>query len=150
MAVQPIPEGYHTLTPYLSVDGAAKLIDFLQAAFGASELYRMSRPDGAVGHAELQVGDSRLMLSEAMPEWPAHPVTLYVYVTDVDTAFARAVAAGATVMNEPTDQFYGDRSGGVRDFAGNQWWIATHVEDVAPEELERRAQKASASAPPAS
>ena len=141
--VRPIPEGYHSLTPYLTVSGVGKLLEFLARAFGANEICRMNRPDGSVWHAEMQIGDSRLMLGEANEEWKARPSTLYLYVEDVDATYARAVAAGGKLLREPATQPYGDRSGGVEDPSGNQWWISTHVEDVAPEEIERRMKGAS-------
>jgi len=140
MSVRPIPEGYHSLTPYLCIKGAAKLIDFLKQAFAAKELHRSTRPDGSVWHAELNIGDSRLMMAEASDQWPPMPCALYLYVEDVDATYRKAIAAGATSLGEPVDQFYGDRSGGVKDPAGNTWWIGTHVEDVAPEEMARRQQ----------
>ena len=139
MAVSPIPAGFHTLTPYLVVTGAPKLIDFLKAAFGAVEKYRSARPDGTVMHASLRVGDSMLMMGEACGAFPAMPACLYLYVPDVDGTYRQAIAAGAVSIAEPTNQFYGDRHAGVKDPSGNQWWIATHVEDVAPEEIQRRA-----------
>ncbi len=138
MAVRPIPEGYHTVTPYLIAEDVDGVISFLREAFGAEELYRMHGPDGGVWHAELQLGDSRLMLGGASEQFPPRPAVLYLYVEDVDATYRRALAAGATSVMEPADQFYGDRHGGVQDLAGNQWWIATHIEDVSPEELERR------------
>ena len=138
MAVKPIPEGYHTITPYLSVRDASAVISFLQQAFGARESLRMSRPDGSVGHAEVQVGNSMVMLCDETAEWPAQTSILHVYVEDVNAAHARAVAAGGESLMEPADQFYGDRMGAVRDPSGNQWWIATHVEDVPPGEMQRR------------
>jgi PhnB protein len=140
MAVKPVPEGYHTITPYLVVPGAAKLIDFLKQAFDAREIHRMNAPDGSVMHAELQIGDSRLMMGEASGQFPAMPVGLYLYVPNCDELYRRAIAAGGTSIAEPKDQFYGDRHGGVKDPAGNQWWIATHIEDVAPDEMTRRAE----------
>jgi PhnB protein len=139
MAFQPIPEGYHSVTPYLVVDGAAQVIDFAEKTFGAQLLLRMPGPGGTIGHAEIRIGDSVVMLADANATHPPRPGLLMVYVTDVDAVYRRALAAGATSEREPADQFYGDRSGGVRDGAGNQWWIATHVEDVPPEELKRRA-----------
>lgn len=138
MAVQPIPEGYHTITPYLIVDGADGVIEFMRRAFGAEEMFRMPRPDGGLWHGEVRIGDSRLMIADTSPEFPAQPGALYLYVEDVDATYARVLEAGATSVMEPADQFYGDRHGGVRDHAGNNWWIATHVEDVPPEEMERR------------
>jgi PhnB protein len=140
MATQPIPDGYHTVTPYLIVDDADGVISFLREAFGAEELMRMNMPDGSVMHAELQLGDSKLMLGGASERWPAHPSVLHLYLEDVDAAYHRALAAGATSVMEPADQFYGDRQAGVRDLAGNQWWIATHVEDVPPDEMQRRSE----------
>ena len=140
MSIQPIPEGYHSITPYLMVRGAARLIDFLKQAFGATERARHNLPDGSIMHAEVQIGDSILMLGDARGD--CHPTTaaLYLYVPDVDAVYQRAVRAGAAVTMELADQFYGDRSGAVTDPAGNRWWIATHNEDVAAGELERRAQ----------
>jgi PhnB protein len=139
MAVKPIPDGYHTVTPYLIVEGAAALIDFVKAAFGAEEIFRMPGKDGTVGHAEVRIGDSMIMLADAQAEHPARPTMLALYVKDVDATYQRAIAAGATSIREPADQFYGDRSGGVQDASGMHWWISTHIEDVAPEELARRA-----------
>jgi uncharacterized glyoxalase superfamily protein PhnB len=136
--VKPIPDGYHTLTPYLTVHGAARLIDFLKQAFDAKEHSRTARPDGTVAHADLQIGDSRLMVSEATETWKAMPGSIYLYVPDTDATYRRAIEAGATSLMEPADQFYGDRNAGVRDACGNSWWIATHVEDVSPEEMTRR------------
>lgn len=145
--VKPIPEGYHTVTPYLVVEGANRLLAFLEAAFGAKVLHRTDRPDGEVAHAEIQIGDSRVMLSGSQPQWPALPCALYLYVEDCDALHAQALAAGAKSTQEPADMFYGDRHGGVIDPAGNQWWIATHIEDVSPEELERRSAERAAAPP---
>ena len=139
MAVKPIPEGYHTVTPYLVVEGAAGLIDFLKQAFDAEEVVRMPGKDGTVGHAEVRIGNSMIMLADAQAEYPAKPHMICLYVEDADATYQRAIAAGATSIKEPADQFYGDRSGGVKDASGMQWWISTHIEDIAPEELERRA-----------
>jgi uncharacterized glyoxalase superfamily protein PhnB len=140
MAVKPIPEGYHSVTPYLVVRGAAKLIDFLTQAFEAKEIFRMPRPDGTVMHAEVKIGDSIVMMGEAMGDMQPMPGTMYLYVHDADAVYRRALQAGATSVMEPADQFYGDRHGGVKDPAGNHWWIATHKEDVPPDELQKRAQ----------
>ena len=140
MAIKPIPEGYHTVTPYLTVEGAAKLIDFLKQAFEAKEILCMTRPDGIIGHAEVRIGDSIVMLSEACGEWQPMPAMLHLYVEDVDAVYRCALDAGATSLREPMDQFYGDRSGGVRDLCGNHWWIATHKENLPPEELAKRAE----------
>ena len=136
----PIPEGYHTVTPYLIVHGVPKLIDFLVVAFGAKERLRMDNPDGSVSHAELELGDSVIMMGEASAEWNPLPGSIHLYVDDTDALYGRALKAGATSVREPADQFYGDRSAGVKDASGNYWWLATHVEDVPPEEMERRAK----------
>lgn len=138
MSVKPIPEGYHTITPYLIVEDAAKLLDFMKAAFDAKELFRHLGPGGSVAHAEAKIGDSMIMVGQARDQWKAKTAMLYLYVPDVDATFRRALAAGATSVQEPADQFYGDRNGGVEDPTGNQWWISTHKEDVSPEEMERR------------
>jgi uncharacterized glyoxalase superfamily protein PhnB len=142
MAVKSIPAGYHTVTPYLVVSGAAKQIDFLKRAFQAEEVHRMARPDGAIMHAEVRIGDSFLMLGDPVGQFPATPSCLYLYVNDVDATHQRAVQAGATSVSEPADQFWGDRSGTIKDPNGNVWMIATHKEDVAPDEMERRAKAA--------
>ena len=139
MAVKPVPEGYHTVTPYLVVQEPERVIAFLQKTFDAKVLERHDAPDGSVRHAEIQLGDSKVMLGAAGGQWPPMPAVLYVYVPDVDEVYRRALAAGGTSLREPTDQFYGDRSGGVQDPGGNQWWVATHKEDVSPEEMKRRA-----------
>jgi PhnB protein len=138
MSVKPIPDGYHTVTPYLVVPGVARLIDFLKEAFDAEEMVRMPGPDGAINHAEVRIGNSAVMMGPASEEHPPMPAMLHLYVEDADAVFQRAVGAGATVLAEPEDQFYGDRMGGVKDEFGNQWWIATHIEDVPPEEIARR------------
>ena len=142
MPVKAIPDGYPTVTPYLMVADAEKFIAFMSTVFAAKTTEQLMRPDGKIGHTELRVGDSMIMLSEASESHPATPVMLHVYVEDVDAAFERAVRAGGTVVSKPTVQFYGDRSGGVKEPSGNTIWIATHVEDVAPDELKRRAAKA--------
>jgi uncharacterized glyoxalase superfamily protein PhnB len=138
-SVQAIPNGSHSITPYLVVEGVPKLIEFLKQAFGAQELGRMARPDGGVMHAEVKVGDSKLMMGEPMGDWKAKPCSLYLYVEDVDAVYQRAIQAGGTSVSEPADQFYGDRTGGVIDPSGNYWGIATHVEDVSHEEMAKRA-----------
>ncbi len=140
--VKAVPDGYHSVTPYLTVPGVAKLIDFLKQAFGAVEIERMARPDGTVQHAQVKIGDSFVMMGEPQPPHEPRPATLYLYLENVDEVYRRALAAGGISLREPRDEFYGDRGGGVEDPSGNQWWIATHVEDVAPEELQRRAQAA--------
>ncbi|VCU70905.1 Glyoxalase-like domain protein [Pigmentiphaga humi] len=139
MTVKPIPEGFHTVTPYVSVTGADRFIEFLKNAFDAEEQYRLDSPRG-IGHAQVSIGDSNIMISEKCDEWPSHPASLYLYVPDVDAVYRQALAAGATSVTEPADQFYGDRSAGVRDAFGNTWWIGTHIEDVPNEEIARRAQ----------
>ncbi len=144
--VKPIPEGYHSVTPYLVVQGAAKALDFYQQAFGATELMRMEGPGGIIGHAEIRIGDSPVMLADEHPDMGAlspetvggSPVSLLIYVDNVDEVFARALAAGATQIRPVQDQFYGDRSGMLKDPFGHTWSMATHVEDVAPEEMDRR------------
>ena len=142
MAVKPVPDTYHTVTPYLIVKGAAQLVDFLKRAFGAKEVHLMKGPDGGVAHGDLLVGDSHVMLGEASGPWAPQPTSLYVYLPDCDATYQQALAAGGTSVQEPKTQFYGDRHGGVKDPSGNTWWIATHVEDVPPEELGRRAANA--------
>ena len=146
MAVKPIPDGYHTVTPYITVRGAAAALDFYKAAFGAVEVMRFDLPDGGVAHAEIQIGDSRVMLGDESPEFGnksphalgGTPGGLCVYVADSDAVFTKALAAGATVMKPMADQFYGDRSGTVIDPFGHAWTIATHVEDVSVEEMKAR------------
>lgn len=144
MPVKPIPEGFHTVTPLLSVKGAARLIDFMKKAFGATEIYRFPSPDGSVMHAELKIGDSIVMLGEAMKEAPPMPMALYLYVDDADAIYRKALDAGGESIGGPENMFWGDRVATVKDFAGNKWWIATHVEEVSADELSRRAQQAMA------
>jgi|SRR5215472_12438663 len=149
--VSPIPKGYHSITPYLVIKGAAQAIEYYKKVFGASEVVRMNAPDGKVGHAELQVGDSRFMLADENPSMGAgytsassignSPVSLYLYLPDVDKAIERAAAAGAKILKPAQDQFYGDRSGFIQDPFGHLWGIATHVEDVSPEEMKERMKK---------
>jgi PhnB protein len=147
---RPVPEGYHSITPYLIARNAAAAIEFYKKAFGAQESYRLEQPDGRVGHVELRIGDSVVMLADEFPEMgikgPAScggtPVSLLLYVADVDAAAARAVAAGATVTRPVKDQFYGDRSGTLEDPFGHKWTIATRKEELSPEEINRRAAAA--------
>lgn len=141
MPVKPIPDGYHTVTPYLFVQGADKLLDFMKHAFAAEETVRMPRADGSVGHAEVRIGDSVVMMGEASEQFPSMPGSIHLYVDDCDATYGRALEAGATSVQEPANQFYGDRSAGVQDLIGNFWWIATHVEDVPEEEMAKRAQE---------
>jgi len=142
MPVKAIPDGYPRVVPYLMVADARKFIDFMSTVFDAKVSEQMLRPDGKIGHTELRLGDSMVMLSEASEASPATPVMLHVYVEDVDAVFERAVRAGGTVVAQPANQFYGDRSGGVKEPSGNTVWIATHVEDVPADELKKRAQAA--------
>jgi PhnB protein len=150
MAVKPIPEGYPQVIPYLTVEGAGAAIDFYLSVFGARERVRMPGPDGKVGHAELELGDSVIMLADASPDMGNRtpqslggtPVTMMVYVDDVDAVFERAIKAGATEDRKVEDQFYGDRAGQIVDPFGHKWFIATHVEDVPPEEMAKRAAAA--------
>ncbi len=141
--VSAIPEGYHTVTPYLMVRGAAGLIDFVKIALDAQERQRMPGPDGTIGHAEVMIGDSVVMLADA-PDEP-RPSTLHLYVEDADGTYERALAAGAPSEREPQDEFYGDRMAGVRDAYGNTWWFATHREDISDEEMVARAEERVAS-----
>jgi PhnB protein len=136
--VKAIPEGYQAVIPYLVVEHAEAVIEFIKQAFGAQELCRMVNPGGQVGHTELRIRDSVVMLGGASEQWKAMPTMLYLYVDNVDEVYQRALAAGGTSMKEPADQFYGDRTAAVVDQSGNQWWLATHVEEVSPEEMERR------------
>jgi len=144
MAVSPIPAGNHTVTPYLIIRGAAAALDFYRRAFGAQEVMRLAAPGGQIGHAEIQIGDSRIMLADECPETPSpqalggSPISILLYVNDVDAVFQRAIDAGATVKRPVQDQFYGDRSGMLTDPFGHTWSVATHQEDVPLEEIERR------------
>lgn len=138
-AVKPVPDGYHTVTPYFTAARAAELLEFIRQAFDGRETLRMAGPDGSLRHAEVRIGDSMVMIGQARDEWTARTNQIYLYVPDVDATYARALAAGARSIREPATHFYGDRSAGVEDAQGNAWWMATHVEDVPPEELERRA-----------
>ena len=146
MAVKPIPDGYHSVTPYLIVRGAARAIDFYKQAFGAAELFRMDAPGNKISHAEIKIGDSPVMLADEHPEQGAKSpetlggsaVHLMIYVEDVDSVFNRALAAGGKETKALQDQFYGDRSGTLTDPFGHSWTVATHKEDVAPQEMQRR------------
>ncbi len=142
MPVKPVPDGYHTVTPYLIVKGAAALIDFLKRAFDATQKHRTAMPNGVVMHAEVRIGDSPVMMGEVPKGWTPQTSSLYLYVPDVDALYSRAIAAGAESVAAPTNQFYGDRMAGVKDPCGNTWWMATHIEDVPPEEIARRAASA--------
>ncbi|MBV9339538.1 MAG: VOC family protein [Acidobacteria bacterium] len=146
MAVRTIPEGYHSVTPYLIVKGAARAIDFYKKAFGATELMRFPGPNNTIAHAEIKIGDSPIMLADESADGAYHapqpgsgsPVSLMVYVDDVDKVFNQAVSAGAKSVRPVTDQFYGDRSGNLTDPFGHVWTISTHKEDVSLEEMQRR------------
>jgi PhnB protein len=148
--VKPIPEGYHTATPYLIVKDASRAIDFYKKAFGATELARMPGPGGKIGHAEIKIGDSPIMLADEVPgmgfrspeSLGGSPISILLYVEDVDAVFSEAVAAGAKVQRPVADQFYGDRTGGITDPFGHVWYIATHKEDLSPEEMKKRAAAA--------
>jgi len=139
-AASHVPGGFHTVTPYLIAKGAAQYLDFLKTAFGAEELMCM-RDGDTVRHAQLRIGDSVVELGEQPADWSPRQAALHVYVPDADAAYRRALDAGATSLYEPDDKFYGDREAGVVDPVGNQWFIATHVEDVSPEEMEARASQ---------
>ena len=152
MAVKPIPDGYHTVTPYLVVEDAAAAIDYYKKAFGATERGRMEGPDGKIGHAEVQIGDAVVMLSDPVPQGSTRPPielggttsSVVLYVEDVDAVVERAVDAGGIVVMEVADQFWGDRFGTITDPFGHVWSVATHVEDVPREEMEQRAKAAMA------
>jgi PhnB protein len=154
MSVSPVPPGYHSVTPYLIVDGAARALDWYKEAFGATELMRLPGPNGRIGHAEIQIGDSHVMLADEHPEIGAKapaafggsPVSLHLYLPDVDAVIKKAATAGATIKSPPEDKFYGDRLGSLIDPFGHIWHVSTHIEDVTPQEIERRL---AAMAPPA-
>ena len=154
MRTKAIPKGYHAVTPYLSVQGAAGAIAFYKKAFGAKEVMRMPGADGTIGHAEIQVGDSRIMLADEFPEMNFRgprsiggtPVNIHLYVADVDKVVKKAVAAGAKLLRPVQDQFYGDRSGSLEDPYGHVWHVATHIEDIPMKELKKRAAAMAASA----
>ncbi|WP_321435767.1 VOC family protein [uncultured Bacteroides sp.] len=145
---QAIPEGYSTLTPYLNIKGAVEAIEFYKKAFGAKEITRLTMPDGSIAHAEIEIGDSKIMLAEENPQWGnlspmalgGSPVTLCLYVEDVDAVFAQALKEGAKVLAgmEVKDQFYGDRAGSLTDPFGHKWSVMTHIEDVSTEEMQKR------------
>jgi PhnB protein len=151
---KPIPDGYHSVTPYLIINDATAALDYYTRAFGAVELFRMPAPEGKIGHAEIKIGDSPIMLADEFPEMGykspqslgGSPVSLMIYVEDVDTVFKQAIAAGGKEQRPVKDQFYGDRSGTLEDPFGHVWHVATHKEDVAPDEMERRAKAHTAAA----
>jgi PhnB protein len=144
--VKPVPDGHRTVAPYLAIKNAVSALEFYQKAFGAKETYRLVLPDGRLGHAEIRLGDSLIMLADEFPEFGGKapeslggsPVSIHLYVEDVDAFVKRAVAEGARLLKPVADQFYGDRSGQLEDPYGHLWWVATHKEDVAPEEMQKR------------
>jgi PhnB protein len=147
--VKPIPDNYHRVTPYLIINGAADAIDFYKKAFGATEIMRMPGPDGKIGHAEIKIGDSIVMLADESPEMGhkgprtlgGSPISLLLYVENVDRTVDQAVAAGSKLVRPVADQFYGDRTGGIVDPFGHEWYVATHVEDVSPAEMKKRMEE---------
>jgi PhnB protein len=142
MPVQPIPDGDHTVTPYLTIRGATELLQFVKDAFQAVETECIRSPDGRVQHAQVKIGDSNVMMGEAPKDFSPMPCTLYLYIADVDVWFDRAVRAGGEVLEQLEDKFYGDRTATVTDSCGNRWYMATHIEDVPPDEMARRAESA--------
>jgi PhnB protein len=140
MPALPIPAGLHTVTPYLTVSDAQSLLDFVTKVFDAKEREIIRRPDGQVAHAEVQIGDSVIMIANSSETWATATATLYVYVDDTDARYRKALEVGATSLSEPANQFYGDRHAGVKDTNGITWWVATHIEDVPPDEIARRAK----------
>ena len=148
MNVKPVPEGHHTVTPYLAIKYGVQALEFYKRAFGATEESKLVTPDGRLGHAEIRLGDSLIMLSDEFPEYGGKspqtlggsPVNIHLYVEDVDAFFKKAVAAGAKERKPVMDQFYGDRSGQLEDPFGHLWWVATHKEDVPPQEMQRRVE----------
>jgi len=148
VSAKAIPADHHTVTPYLAIKNGVKALEFYKKAFGATEAYKLILPDGRLGHAEIRLGDSLIMLSDELPEYGGKapdtlggsPVSIHLYVEDADALFKRALAAGAKERKPVMDQFYGDRSGQLEDPFGHLWWVATHKEDVAPEEMQKRVQ----------
>ena len=148
MAVKPIPDGYHSVTPYLMIQGASEAIEFYKQAFGATEVFRLAQPNGKIGHAEIRIGDSSIMLADPCEEGAfrnprslgGSSVGMHVYVEDVDAQFAQALRAGAKAVKPVQDQFYGDRTGTLEDPFGHIWFLAAHKEDIAPDEINRRAE----------
>lgn len=140
-AAKPIPEGFHTVTPFVIVKDATSLLEFIKKAFHGETTSVMNDPDGKVMHATAKIGDSIIMVADAMERFPAMPCMLYLYVDDVDKVYQKALKAGGQSLREPTNEFYGDRSAGIKDAWDNQWWVATHIEDVEDEELRRRAEE---------
>lgn len=141
MTVKPIPDGYHSVTPYLMVQGVERLLDFVKQAFAAQETTRLLKADGSISHTEVRIGDSVVMMGQADEKWSPMPSTIHLYVEDCDATYRRALGAGGTSLQDPAHQFYGDRMAGVRDPVGNMWWIATHVEDLSEEEMAKRSEE---------
>lgn len=141
MSVKYIPEGFQSITPYLVNEGVPKLIDFLKSAFDAIEIERMADHTGRIMHAEVKIGNSIIMMAETMEGFPAAAASFYFYCPDTDLVYKQALQAGGVSIMEPADQFYGDRNAGIQDPSGNKWWIATHIEDVLKEELEKRTRE---------
>jgi PhnB protein len=149
MTAKPIPEGFHSVTPYLSIKGAKNAIEFYKQAFSAVELFRLPTPTGDIGHAEILIGDSHIMMSEPCDESPipspealgGSTIGIHLYVEDVDAVFSQAVKSGATILKAVEDQFYGDRMGTLKDPFGHVWFIGTHTEDLTPEEIQKRAME---------
>ena len=141
MSVKPIPDGFHSVTPFLVIYKIKECIEFMKKAFDAKEVYKMEGPDGVIMHAEVKIGNSMIMMGEASEKYPPLHGALYLYVEDVDKTYQNAINAGATSNMAPADQFYGDRTSGVNDPFGNKWWIGTHIEDVSPEEMKKREEE---------
>ncbi|MGV0029027.1 VOC family protein [Phormidesmis priestleyi] len=138
MTVQFIPDGFHTVTPYLTVQGANQLLEFVKTAFDAEEVLCMKQPDGMIGRAAVRIGDSLVELAEAKADWAPMPGAIHLYVSDTDAVYQRALQAGATSLQAPQDMYYGERGAAVKDPVGNHWYIATHTENLSPEELAKR------------
>jgi PhnB protein len=141
MEVKPIPQGYRTITPYLTVKGAKTLINFLERAFNAKNMRQTVRPDGSIGNAEVLIGDSMIMIADGTETWQSSPTSIYMYVENCDAVYRKAIEEGGESIIEPQDMFYGDRNAGVKDFCGNSWWIGTHIEDVSDEEIQNRMEE---------
>jgi PhnB protein len=144
MEVKPIPPGYRTITPYLTVKGAKTLINFLERAFNAKNMRQTVRPDGSIGNAEVLIGDSMIMIADGTETWQSSPTSIYMYVENCDAVYRKAIEEGGESIIEPQDMFYGDRNAGVKDFCGNSWWIGTHIEDVSDEEIQNRMEEQAA------
>jgi PhnB protein len=144
MEVKPIPAGYRTITPYLTVKGAKTLINFLERAFNAKNMRQTVRPDGSIGNAEVLIGDSMIMIADSTETWQSSTTSIYMYVENCDAVYQKAIEEGGESIIEPQDMFYGDRNAGVKDFCGNSWWIGTHIEDVSDEEIQNRMEEQAA------